>query len=348
MTESKPAGRRRWLLFLPFMLLVALAIGWSGFWYFTARNVETLVANWIEQEAANGRLYRCASRTFGGFPFRIEMRCREPVMELASLNPARTVKANDLVDVAQVYEPNLVIAEVTGPVSITEAGSPGSWQADWRLAQASLRGVGRRPERLSLALDDLKLVQLTDNAAEPLGSAGHVEFHLRRAPAADAGKATFDFAIQIAAAVVPWGPLGGLPVDAETTGSLKGLPDLRPKPMASGLKEWQAAGGRLELTKITVRQSDAVAVVAGDIGLSPAGRLDGKFNITVAGFDHVIRDLVGGTQQGSMQLGVIVGLSFLGQPAEIDGKRAISVPLRFTDGAAYLGSLPVGKVGPFF
>jgi hypothetical protein len=269
-------------------------------------------------------------------------------MELAALQPPRTVKGRDLVGVAQVYQPNLVIAEVAGPVEITEAGSAGAWHGDWRLAQLSLRGTGGRPERLSAVLDDLKLERAGGGAAETLGSASHVEFHLRRAPGTDAARTTVDFAVQVTGAVVPWGPLGGLPVDAETAGKLHALPDLRPKPMETGLKEWQMAGGRLELTKLTIRQAEAVAVAAGDIGLSAAGRLDGKFNITIAGFDRVVRDLLGGSQQGSMQLGVIVGLSFLGQPAELDGKRAISVPLRFTDGAAYLGPLPMGKIEPLY
>jgi len=33
---------------------------------------------------------------------------------------------------------------------------------------------------------------------------------------------------------------------------------------------------------------------------------------------------------------------------EIEGKRGVSVPLRFTDGAASFGPLPLGQVPPAF
>ena len=50
------------------------------------------------------------------------------------------------------------------------------------------------------------------------------------------------------------------------------------------------------------------------------------------------------TQQ-SLQAGL---LALLGQPAEIEGKRGIAVPVRFTDGAASLGPIPLGRVPPAF
>ena len=44
------------------------------------------------------------------------------------------------------------------------------------------------------------------------------------------------------------------------------------------------------------------------------------------------------TQQ-SVQAGL---LALLGQPVEIEGKRGVAVPVRFTDGAVSFGSDPVG------
>ena len=41
-------------------------------------------------------------------------------------------------------------------------------------------------------------------------------------------------------------------------------------------------------------------------------------------------------------------LGLLGQPVEVEGKRGVSVPVRFTDGAASLGPIPLGQVPPAF
>ena len=41
-------------------------------------------------------------------------------------------------------------------------------------------------------------------------------------------------------------------------------------------------------------------------------------------------------------------LGLLGKPVEIEGKRGVSVPVRFTDGAASFGPIPLGQVPTVF
>jgi hypothetical protein len=345
MLEPKSASRRPWLVFVPFAVVVVLAIVWSAFWYFAAHRSEAVIAAWIEQEARAGRVYTCGSRTVGGYPFRIEVRCTDPTMELSGLEPPRIVKAKELVALAQVYEPNLIIAEITGPLSSAAAGNSASVQAEWRLAQASLRAAGRRPERLSIVFDGVKLQQTEGAIAETIGTANRLELHIRRSPTEGGEILPIDFAAQIGGAVLSSGPLGGRPIDAETSGILRGMADFKRQPMSARLKDWQMAGGRLELTRLKVQQGDAIAIATGDIGLSASGRPDGAFNVTMTGFDQVVRDFVRGS---GMQLGVIAGLSLLGRPADIEGRRGVSLPLRFRDGAASLGPIPLGKLEPLF
>jgi hypothetical protein len=142
--------------------------------------------------------------------------------------------------------------------------------------------------------------------------------------------------------------LAGKLIDGEMTALLRGVTDLRPKPLPARLKEWQAAGGRLQVTKFRLQQGDAVAIAAGDIGLSADGRPDGAFNITMAGFDRVVQELAGAGQGANLQLGLMAGLSFIGRPAEIEGKRALSLSLRVKDGAVFLGPIRLGKIEPLY
>jgi hypothetical protein len=118
--------------------------------------------------------------------------------------------------------------------------------------------------------------------------------------------------------------------------------------MPQRLREWQTAGGRLEVTKLRLKQGDAIAVAAGSVGLTPAGRPDGTLDITMVGFDSLVREFVGERGGGRIQLGLLAGLAFLGRPAEIDGKRGIAMTLRLNDGAAFLGPIPLGRVDPLF
>jgi hypothetical protein len=38
----------------------------------------------------------------------------------------------------------------------------------------------------------------------------------------------------------------------------------------------------------------------------------------------------------------------LGQPAELEGRRAVTLPLRFADGVVFLGPLRAGELPPLF
>src|SRR5262245_1498701 len=344
-----PAKAHRFWLFLPFAAVVVIAGAWSAFWLVAAQRAEAVITTWLQDEARRGRIHSCGERTSGGYPFRIEVRCTDPTVQLTTAEPARVLRAKELRGVAQVYDPGLIIAEISGPLAVSEPGQPPAWRAGWRLAQASLRGVAGRPERPSVAPDGINHERVDGAAPETWAAADHLEFHLRRNPEAPADKPRIDFAAQLAGATVPAAPLlAGKPLDAEVTALVSGLNDLGPKPAATRLKEWQAAGGRLAVNRLRVQQGDAVATAVGDVGLSAAGRPDGAFTITMAGFERLLQDVIGGQQGRGLQLGLMAGLAFLGRPAEIEGRRAISMALRINDGAVSLGPIPLGRVEPLY
>ena len=47
-------------------------------------------------------------------------------------------------------------------------------------------------------------------------------------------------------------------------------------------------------------------------------------------------------------VGVAAGINSLGKEATLEGKKARAFPLRFADGAVFLGPLKVGMVPPLF
>jgi hypothetical protein len=352
MPETVSASRRsRWIL-APLIVVLALAVAWSAVWFYAARAADGMMAAWIEREAKVGRVYTCGARGIGGYPFRIEARCTDPTVELRGGTAPVVIKAREILAVAQIYQPDLVIAEVTGPMTITEPGGAAPLAADWSLMQASVRGLPSAVERVSLVVQGPKLDRTTTAAAnaEPVMRAERLEFHVRRSTGSDAGKPAFDLAARASAAVVPSLPaLAAHPLNAEAAAVLRGPVDLTPMPIALRLREWQAAGGRLEISNVRVQQGDAVAVAKGDLGLSARGRLDGALTLTVAGFDDLTRMLgLPTVAQGGRQAGILAGLAILGGQAELEGKRAMNIPLRFADGAVFFGPIPLGQTGPLY
>jgi hypothetical protein len=327
---------RRWL-YAPLVFVILLALAWTGGWFYAAQRAEAMMAAWIEREARDGRSYTCGERSLGGYPFRIELRCSEPSVELRQAGVS--LKAQRLTAVAQVYQPDLVIAEVTGPMQVTSTAEEGNFIASWTLLQASLRGRPHAPERISLVVDGVRL-ERPDR--QPVGRADRLEVHVRRSSGTEPTPA-FDLALRTSgASVAGIAALAERPFAAEATGILRGINDLRPKPVAARLREWQAAGGRFELTRARIAQAEAVAVATGVIGLTPQGKLDGTVHIAMAGLDHAAGLILGQTQSSRASAGLLAGLTMLGR-TELEGKRAVAVPLRFRDGRIFFGPIPVGQ-----
>jgi hypothetical protein len=347
---STRRASRPWQMALPLALLVALAVGWSALWFHASSVAQASIAAWRAREAELGRLYSCASENLGGYPFRIEVRCTEAGAQMRSTQPPFSVKAKDLVVVAQVYQPNLLIAEIEAPLSFEAPSSGVSLVADWRLAQTSVRGLPPTPERISLAVDQLRLDQKGPASSQTLLTAKHLELHARLDPASGPGRPVIDLAAQFVDAASPASGVLPQPIDFEATAILRGLKDLTPRPFPALLAQLQAAGGRLEIERARLRRGDMIAVGTGSLGLSPQGRLDGTLRVTVAGFDlNVLKPLFPSvTVSGSLAgMGTSL-LGLLGEPAELEGRRAVNMPLRFVDGAVSLGPLALGRTGPLY
>jgi hypothetical protein len=45
---------------------------------------------------------------------------------------------------------------------------------------------------------------------------------------------------------------------------------------------------------------------------------------------------------------ISAGINMLGEQATLEGKRAVTLPLRFNDGAVFLGPIPIGNTPALF
>lgn len=369
-----PLRRRRpWAIILSVGGLIVLALGWCGFWYFAAGQADTMLASWRAREASRGRIYACANQTIGGFPFRMEVRCREPSAELRDGAPPLAIHAKDLVTVAQVYQPTRVIAEVTGPVTFGEPGRAPIVIANWQLAQASLSGLPSAIERVSVVFDRLTVARQDGGTAENVGTAGHLELHLRQAPRLPQDEPALDLAVRLSNGTVPpVRPLAAPGVDAEISAVLHGVDNVAPHTSwQARLRELQAANARLEIKPSRVQQGDIVTVGEGSLALTPQGRLDGEIRLTVAGLEQLVTSL--GLDQAMAKVSqnaadrimpglnldkllgrrgnaalAAAGVAMLGQPAELEGRKAVMLPLRFSNDGVFLGPLLVGQMPPLF
>src|ERR1700675_3741095 len=184
MSDLTLAPRRRplWrLFFMPVLLLIAAA-AWSAFWFYAASEVDVKADAWRAQEAKAGRVYDCARRSVAGFPFRLEVRCDGASVSLRSQTAGQaatqapiTAELGQILVVAQVYDPKLLIAEFTAPATISDRGQQPSMIVTWSKARSSVVGLPAVPQRASITFDDPSVNRVDGSVQAPLAGARHVE-----------------------------------------------------------------------------------------------------------------------------------------------------------------------------
>jgi hypothetical protein len=393
MSDMTLAPRRRplWRLFIIPVLVLIAAMAWSAFWFYAASEVDVKADAWRAQEAKSGRVYDCAKRTVAGFPFRLEVRCDGASVSLKSQTAGAaaqapvTAKLGEILVVAQIYDPKLLIAEFTAPATISDTGQQPSVVVNWSKARASVAGLPAVPQRASIVFDDAEVNRFNGSLQAPLARAKHIELHGRLAEGTALDRPVIETVLKIeGGSLQEVHPLLAEPFAADVRTLLSGLKDFSPKPWPERFRELQAAGGHVEIVQSRIQQGDLIAVAAGTLGLSANGRLDGELQMTVAGIEKAIPALgiekmldegvpqatldrvapgvktqdvnnllgaldraipgLGKVVKQNANVGVAAGINALGKEAVLEGKRARAFPLRFVDGAVFLGPLKVGQV----
>jgi hypothetical protein len=370
--QSRRRIGRRYTILLFAILSVAAA--WTAFWKFAAGKAEETIDGWLAREARAGRIYACVSQTIGGFPFRIEVNCNHASAVFRSNQTPIELKAESLVVVAQVYQPGLIISEYHGPLTIGEPGKQPELIAEWKLAQSSVRGTPAAPQRVSLVFDNPTVDRMSNATRQNVLRARHIEIHGRIAEGSVNKDPVIEVALQLGQASAPaLHSAAAQPIDATITAMLRGLTDFSPKPWPVRFREIQAANGRIDITQARVQQGDILAVASGSLSINSNGYLDGQLRVTMAGIEQFLAaigaqqrvqtspnmdKLVGALDRLAPGLGDVarqqaganlsLGINLLGEQATLEGKRAVTLPLRFSEGSIFLGPIPIGKSPALF
>ena len=295
-TVIAPRRHARRRIFVAPALLLVVAIAWSAFWFYAASQVDVVTDAWRAQEAKAGRVYDCGKRSVAGFPFRLEVRCDDATVSLISQTAGQTATAvpitarlGQILVVAQVYDPKLVIAEFAAPAAISDRGSAASYAANWSKGRSSVVGLPGVPQRASIVFDDPTLDRVDGATRAALASAKHVELHGRLAEGAPLDRPVIEAVLEIASGqILEQHPLLAVPFEADVHTMVSGLKDLSPRPWPERFRMIQAAGGHLDIVQSRLQQGEVIAVATGTLGLSPRGCLDGELQMTVAGLEKVV------------------------------------------------------------
>lgn len=334
------SGRRssRFWLYAPFILLALLAAGWTGFWFVVRVRVIDAVDTALAKEQGLGRSWTCTDRSVTGFPFRVELRCGSLSLTSARWGETVRVQTGPALAVGQIYTPNLVIAQITGPLQAT---LPEGRKLDlgWTRLEASLTHRAGDPERVSLVLTGPSASLTAPGLSPETWQATTLEAHLRRNPTRPATDQAVDLAIAAKGSVLP--ALDALlgttePGDVDIQATLTQTEAFRIGLNPDALEAWRTAGGQIDVTKWVSVKGTARIEATGQFLIDQTHRPAGQVQASLAGIQQIAGIPVGGIAAG---LGGLLGGRLSAQlPGVAPGLNALP-PIVLREGRVYLGPI---------
>ncbi len=305
MAEAIPAESKRhsrFWLYTPFVLLLLVAVAWSVAWFAIRNRTAEALDAWLEAEARGGRQWTCTDRTIAGYPFRVEIVCNALELKQRSV----TVSFGRTEAIAQVYQPRLVIAEIAGPLRVTDGRV--TVQGRWDLLQASIHASQTGLQRLSLAAN-APAFTVTGLLPQEIATSGqHLELHLRPNPSR-ASEAAYDAALSVTKASIPMldALIGGTELtDLAADVTATQTAGFRGRPLAEELERWRSAGGTLDVRLLSVAKGPRRLEAKGALRLDEEHRPAGQLSVAAAGLDGLIGNITGSRTGGTL-LGALLG-----------------------------------------
>jgi hypothetical protein len=347
MTGSTAARPRRLGLYLPFVLLLVIAIGWTGLWLYGRHRVGVELDNFFARQASVGRVWSCPDRSIGGYPFRIDLACVKPSFAMARGGrgdvmgrierltvTAQTAGALNLAHVVSTFE---------GPLILTEQGF-GRTTMTWKQALGSYRGHHRRLERASIDIKDLDILVEPASGDRTGLKAASLEAHIREGVIA-AEPGAYDVAIRLNGAVIP--PLNAAlrssdPLTLLLDGKLLNLGQIDRRDWRTTIENWRLAKGVFRVEQFNLAKGTPRLEAKGDLALDGERRLEGRLDASFVNAGPLLQQFgvnLGGGAAGAVLGGLLGGVR--SQPGEPTRDRTLRLPLTLGDGRVAIGPFRV-------
>ena len=370
--QSRRRTGRRYTIVL--FIVFALIAGWAWAWKYAAAQAQAAIEGWRVREAKAGRVYSCGAQSVSGFPFRIELGCQRASAQLRDKDMALEIRTPSVVVAAQIYDPETLVSQFIGPVTVAVAGHAPFLTANWTYGESRITGTPRAPRSTSVSFERPTVDRIVDGKRQSLLSAKHIDLSGRIVSGTASDHPVIELRLHAERASAPGiGPAAEPPIDIDLSAMLRGLSDFAPEPWPQRFRQLQKAGGHIDVTQSRMKQCDTLAVGQGSLSIDGNGQLAGQINVTVAGLEpflaaigaakavqksHDLDKLAGMLDRLSPGLGDVArqqaganlgfGISMLGKPATLDGRQAVTLPLRFAGGTAFLGPIPLGPTPALF
>ena len=334
-------------------LLLFVAGGYAGYWFYAAGLARDAVERWAAARRAEGYTVAFTAGRAEGFPLTIRLPLQAPGMA----GPTRTGpaeafawEADALALEMQPWDPFRYRIEAHGRqrVAVQVAGE---WQ---RYALDAGRAVGmaalRRDGRLAQGAFDLEDVRMTDAAGQPVMQAARAAARTmlpEKPPAGHAEQAAELSGLLHGAtfAAAAGEALGPEVAKLEFLVDLKG--PIPAGPERAALDAWRRDGGTLEVEWLNLVWGPLDLRAKGTAALDEEMRPLGALTADVRGYGPTLDAFTRtGAVKPEMAATARLALDLLSRQDGTSGERVLTVPLTAQDGALFVGPVRLFSLRP--
>lgn len=326
--------------YLAMLAAIALVIlGYVGFWFYTAGQVEAAIWRWQENPPAEMQSVELAEVQVDGFPFRINPILNKVAITFKSKDGPWRWQRDSFNFIMQPWALRHAIADISGPHQLQD---PGKNNHQLIVVEGLASLVFDKSGNLQNLNVDSKEVRAKIGGLDSVATFERVSFFARQSPQPEGGQ---DIALRISNGAIQ--PHPELPawlanfqlfdVDMTVTGPIS-LPVDK-----SSLQIWRDGGGSLTFRKASLRSQEVQIDVTGSLSLDDELRPVGRLNTETRGYRPIVDDLV---QRRKINYDIgsnaKVALNFM---AAAWGGKAVA-PIVLKDGLATLGPLQLAELRP--
>jgi hypothetical protein len=317
-----PEFLKPWRMALPTIGLVLLGLLWSGYWAWASSKAQHVVAEWRAELAADGVTVNCGDESWGGYPFRVEIKCmpgkftsREGIAEFTKLTVM--AQAYDLGHVLFLNDGETILTGAFGTITLAHEG-----------AMASL--LVNRQGKMQLDVE-------INKAKSDAFTAERMAVHARLKP--DSAERVLEIAAAIETAQIN---TDDEPVALD---SFTASGSLTPVPKVVTYETLSRDGSILTIDQLDMQSAAIRYQATGSAMIGSDARLQGNLNGRIQNFDHVLQALADRgliDENARMGAGAVLGLLGGNSP---DGMK---IDLAAEQGGLYVGPFRIADLPPLF
>ncbi len=321
-------------LLLPIAVAMAVAIGWSVFWYVKSRAAAAALTEWTRHEARLGRAWSCPNQKTGGFPFSVEISCANLLFQGEILGKTTTGTLRGFRATSPFLRTGSVLAQLDPPFSAKTSDDTVDIMVQWGELFLDLEGQPGALDRVALAGNQIRLQGKIGEIALVEGTFGDVsgDFVLIQ----DRHDHAYDFMVSFKQGSIP--ALNSLmdtqlPIDMQVRGTISQVDLREAETLQDFLENWRSANGHVDITAGSLTSGQIIFDAKGGFDLDGQHRVKGKLDASFARLDKAFRQL--GVDPALITTGqVLSGLLGGGQRG---GRGRMNLPLTISEGFLSIG-----------